>query len=179
MQVFRFDRARESLDKASSLAPESASVIMLQGKLSKCFGNTEEAEAAFIESQALGDPEAASELDRLRWESALRTDTRIDIVIDGKSTTVDPNLPSWHVDLAEKCVEEGLPGKALSLLERARAQFGDCPELLRLLATLQLEYALFDQAVATYRQLADLSPEDSEIVARLHDARQYCEPASF
>ena len=179
MQAYQFDRARESLDKASSLAPESASVMILRGRLSECFGNTEEAEAAFIESQALGSPEAASELNRLRWESALRTGTQVDIVIDGKSTTVDPSFSSWHVDFAERCVEEGLPGKALSLLERARDQFGDCPELLRLLATLQLEYALFDQAVATYQQLAELSPEDSEIVARLHDARQYCEPASF
>jgi predicted Zn-dependent protease len=68
--------------------------------------------------------------------------------------------PAFVLGLAQAVVEDGTPGRALDLLERARGRFPAVPEMRQLLGDLYLFYGDAERAGAEYRAVLEARPHD-------------------
>ncbi|QDT99798.1 hypothetical protein [Gimesia aquarii] len=79
---------------------------------------------------------------------------------DEKTTQSLERLLSETIVLAQSYEQNGIPGKALHLMERANTLIPNNPQLLKLLLKYQQFYALIPKAEETLLQLQKLTPHD-------------------
>jgi Flp pilus assembly protein TadD len=133
LEVLRVGDALADAERARSLAPGHPEVLWLHGVLLQRLGRVDEAEQAFQAARLAGHPDAAR---KLRLLQLVR------------------QPPSMELALA--LLEDGTPGHALDVLERA----ADAPQHRQLLADLYLFYAEPARAAPLYRSVLQASPGD-------------------
>jgi tetratricopeptide (TPR) repeat protein len=147
MKVLDHARAEESTAQALELAPEEPSVLFARAELLQRLGRTNEALPVFEALRQRGDTRAVRKLELLRLDVAIRNG-------------VAGHDPSEHLRLAVLCAQDGLPGKALDVLERAVARFPDSPELMPMLGELYLFFGMAEEGEATFRRALEAAPGD-------------------
>jgi hypothetical protein len=78
-----------------------------------------------------------------------------------------------------RLASEGLPGKALDLLERASARFPDSIEVRRRLADSYLFYGLVERSAVLYEEVLEQAPADDEARRGLLASLEAVENPSF
>jgi tetratricopeptide (TPR) repeat protein len=163
MEVLDFRGAWKLVQKAESLAPSDASVLFTAGELHDRLGLAPQAEALFERAAPAGHPRAGERLALLR----LAREVEEGRVVAGAGV---------HARLAALWAREGLPGRALAVLERAAVRFPDAPEILAPLADLYIFYGFPEKSESLYRRLLDVDPADARARAGLESSLERLRP---
>ncbi|MCA9016937.1 MAG: hypothetical protein KDA77_16515, partial [Planctomycetaceae bacterium] len=154
----------EALKKPLSYQNHQAELQTLLAKVYLAEGRKTEALAQLNQAIQSGNVEARLLSDMLEREERVENFLKIreknrDEKITQQAAAFLPEL----LALAQFYAEEGVPGKALSLLERANICLPNEPQLLKLLLKFQLFYALIPEVEETLLQLQTLDPHDPEL----------------
>ncbi|WP_339728716.1 hypothetical protein [uncultured Gimesia sp.] len=154
----------EALKKPASYQNNQAELQTLLAKVYLAEGRKMEAMAQLNLAFQSGNPEAHQLLDMLeleqRVEFFLKNQEKNRDEKNAQQTTV---MLQELLTLAQFYEDAGVPGKALSLIERANTCLPNEPQLLKLLLKYQLFYALIPEAEETLLQLRKLMPHDPEL----------------
>lgn len=163
--AFHWERASRLLDEAQAMAPEDPEVLYARAEVLQRTGRLEDAARAFTEAGRRGHPGAARKLELLRGEALLAS--------GGLGGARD-----W-LALAALHVEDGVPGRALAILEAARERLPDEPEIALRLADLYLFFGEAERSAPLYEALA-VQPRVAEHARRgLALSKQLLAPARF
>ncbi len=164
----RWTNAERETDQLLALIPERAEAHYWRGYLHHIFGERTQAERHYETAVTLGSEEARAKLELLRLEAAVADEQPPELPEPNAAVSaINPaNLPTpaeafttgaaansmaMHVRLAKLLDEHGWSGRAVAVLEAARARVGDRPELLIPLADLYRRFARPEQAAPLYR----------------------------
>ena len=114
---------------------------------------------------ALGEQSTEAKLEVLGREEAILSNKTTRFSVGRKITEFDPALAEGHVRFAELLARDGVPGRALDVLERAVRRFGKRADLLIPLAKHYCDFGLPREAEACYRTV--LATEQGNIDARI------------
>ena len=97
------------------------------------------------------------------------------------SESASSKVPDFSqiLKLAKLYEEQGVPGKALKLLQQAHDHNDSDTQILRELARLQLFYSLLDEAETSYLSLQKTSPDDQEIQKALQQIARFRETPRY
>ncbi|QDT40433.1 Anaphase-promoting complex, cyclosome, subunit 3 [Gimesia alba] len=157
----------EALNQPASYQNHQAELHTLLAKVYLAEGRKTEALAQLDLAFQSGNSEARQLLDMLELEA------RVEVFLknrennhDDKSTQQTTVILQELGALAQFYANTGVPGKALSLIERANTCLPNEPQLLKLLLKYQLFYALIPEAEETLLQLRKLAPHDPDLAER-------------
>ncbi|QDV48588.1 Anaphase-promoting complex, cyclosome, subunit 3 [Gimesia fumaroli] len=154
----------ETLNKPASYQNHPSELQTLLAKVYLAEGRKMEALAQLNLAFQSGNPEARQLLDMLELEE------QVEIFLNNREKNRDEkNRQQTTVILQELATlaqfyeDMGVPGKALSLVERANTCLPNEAQLLKLLLKHQLFYALIPEAEETLLQLRKLTPHDPDL----------------
>lgn len=154
----------EALKQPAAYPNDRAELHTLLAKVYLAEGRKTEALAQLNLAFSSGNPEARQLLDMLERED------RTEIFLNNCEKNRDEKMTQQAIaflpellDLAEFYESSGVPGKALSLIERANTCLPNEPLLLKLLLKYQLFYALIPEAEETLLQLQKRTPHDPDL----------------
>ncbi|MCA9017328.1 MAG: tetratricopeptide repeat protein, partial [Planctomycetaceae bacterium] len=165
-QVHKYAQKVLDSDKASQAELNQAHILM--ARLHFITGQTPQAVEALKQVTTTEHAEVKKLRDRIQLEESLgdmfdfnpQQKTEITEELDPKHQTAILKLVSIYES-------EGIPGKALKLLEQAHLRTPSDQQILKLLAKFQLFYNLIPEAETSYRLLQEKNPDDPEIAAAL------------
>lgn len=151
--------------KQSTDYPDSKGKLhSLLAKVYLAKAGTQEAIQQLNYAVEAGEANASRTLQMLQLEE--KTEHRLNFpqkINDAKSEQITVELLQDVVTLVDWYQKTGVPGKALSLLERTNTLIPNQPEVLRLLLQSQLFYAQSHDAEKTLSQLNRLTPADQSL----------------
>lgn len=171
----RWANAEREADQLLALAPDHADAHYWRGYLHHTFGERVQAETCYETAVSLGSKEARAKLELLRLEAAITNEqpptlpqpnaVASAINPENQPSTNDAHANSMaaHVRLAKLLDEQGWSGRAVAVLEDARARFGDKAEILVPLADLYRRFARPEEAAPLYRLALKDWPHDKTI----------------
>jgi tetratricopeptide (TPR) repeat protein len=164
----RFEEAEVALDRLVASHPRSGTAMFGRGEFRQRTGRVALARVDFERARALGDPGAEAKLVLLESVGALSSWNAARFSVGGRVIEVDPESPACHARIAQLLTEDGVPGQALDLLERAVNRLGSRNELLFPLAKLYCYYALPQKAARLYETVLEREPNNLEGRLGLH-----------
>ncbi|QGQ26636.1 tetratricopeptide repeat protein [Gimesia benthica] len=176
-QLVMFDKAEKFahkvLDSKQATTAELDQAHVWLARLALIQGNAEQALQELTQVQD-ADNEAAQALRH-------RLDLEKMITSAWASESASSKVPdsSQILKLAKLYEEQGVPGKALKLLQQAHDRNDSDTQILRELARLQLFYSLLDEAENSYLSLQKTSPDDPEIKKALQQIARFRETPRY
>lgn len=165
MEILRFGQALEAISRAVELAPGDRSAGFVLAEVLQRLGRDEEARRAFELAAAAGHSGAAPKLAMLDLADRVEREAGGD--------------PRSVAVLAEMYVQDGVPGKALGLLERAVVGDGGSIRERAMLADLYLYYGLAEAAEPLYRDVLREAPGEPHAKRGLELARRLLREPAF
>ena len=170
----RWTNAEREADQLLALAPERAEAHYWRGYLHHVFGERTQAERHYETAVALGSEAGRAKLELIRLDAAIADERSTEASTpnelpepseaasaitpanrqappEAPANDADPQSMAVHVRLAKLLDEHGWSGRAIAVLESARARFGDKPEMLVPLANLYRRFARPEEAAPLYR----------------------------
>lgn len=172
--------ARKVLDANEATQAEHDEAHVLLARLYLTRGKTEQALKELDQVQSADQKEAKNLKERIELEELIGIDMiRREQSQDPQLKQLDSQRRKQILKLATLYEEQGVPGKALKILEQAHNVDPDDMSVLRRLAKLQLFYHLLPQAKASYQSLKKTAPDDEEIQAALARIQQFQQSPRF
>jgi tetratricopeptide (TPR) repeat protein len=168
----RFDEAEAGLDRLVESHPTSGTALLGRGQFYQRTSRPHAARADFERAAALGERRAELKLELMARDEAVCAGTLSRFSISGKSAVVDPSAPADHLRLADALIKDGIPGRALEVLERALTRFGEQSELLVPLASLYCDFAFPQKAEPLYRAALKKDPRNVDALIGLERCRE-------
>jgi tetratricopeptide (TPR) repeat protein len=173
VQRYHLESAKSRFDELVRLHPNSGLSWFARGEFHKRCGMVHEATADFRRALTLNYPRAESKLEVLSWGDAMAKDGPSSIqVAGGREVRIDPSTPESHRIFAELLVRDGVPGRALDVLERAVDRFGDLTALSIPLAVLYCDFGLPAKAKRLYEVALSREPRNADAKSGLERCRR-------
>lgn len=157
-----FEKSQQTINEAMALAPDSAALHLLQGKLSLEQGQLERADREFKTTLQL-DPKSA-EAEYLagvvyqRWQ---KTDLAYESYV--RASQKSPEELAYLLARAEMLVAMNCSPDALALLRGKLDFFEHNPVIHQTIGQILLDQGNYAEAVGAFRQASILSPDDLNI----------------
>jgi tetratricopeptide (TPR) repeat protein len=156
----RFGEARNLLDSLVESNPKDGLCRFARGEFRQRLGETAGAYTDFQRAGELGNPQARAKIRILAYARALESHGPAVEAERGADCDADPLDPRSYVEYAAMLQSDETPGKALDVLERAAARFGDAPRLLVPLGDLYLSFGMPEEAGSVYRCVLRVDPRN-------------------
>ncbi|WP_198000089.1 tetratricopeptide repeat protein [Gimesia alba] len=165
-RVLKFTQKVFDANKSSQAELDQAHVLLARLHLIK--GETQQAVEELKQVSTTENAEANELRDRIHLEESLSDLLNLPPhqkteITDG----LDPKQQAAIQKLVSIYESEGIPGKALRLLEQAHMKTPLNEKILKLLAKFQLFYNLVPEAEVSYLTLQEMNPDDQEVAAAL------------
>ncbi|MGC8638438.1 MAG: hypothetical protein ACP5XB_01010 [Isosphaeraceae bacterium] len=175
----RFDEAKTILDALVEGNLRDELARFARGELHQRLGQIDMARADFQRAAELSHPEAQAKLRILAYGRALERPDAVAQAGHAGDCDADPLDPRSYVEYAEMLRRDETPGKALDVLEKAVARFGDKPSLLIPLGGLYLDYGMVEDADSVYRRVLRVDPRNIDASIGLERVSSLMAPPDF
>ncbi|QDT27890.1 hypothetical protein Enr10x_32260 [Gimesia panareensis] len=165
--------AQKVLDSKLSTPAERDEAHVWLARLALIHGKTDQAVQELNAVKDSNNEAAQNILERIKLEKNIAAS------LDSDSDLQSSKLSEPILKLVALYEDQGVPGKALGLLQQAHARLPADQPILKELARLQLFYHLLDAAEDSYRSLQAASPEDQDIQAALEKITKYRETPRY
>jgi len=151
---------------AASLDPRDSDVQLAIGRALLLTENFAQAEAAFRQTLALDQQKPGARLGLVQSLIVQKKYPAAATELDAYLAASPGDTAAW-LQLATLRFETEAYDEALAALDRIEASGGATPESLRLRADIYQRQRKFDDAIAVLRRIAEQSPQDAALHARL------------
>lgn len=179
-----FDRvemyAQKVLDAKQATPSELDQAHVWMARLDLIHGKTDQALRELKQVQDPRNEAVQIILERIELEKRVAQYLASPSSTEGaREQQLDSQQEEQILKLTSLYEDQGVPGKALQLLQRASAQAPSDRQILKQLARLQLFYHLLDDAEVSYQKLQASDPDDQEIQAALAEINRLRETPRY